>query len=71
MQDKLIEYHHKNYETYKNKLSLLDKTKTEYFMLKKNYESSMNESHYLYNILTKMKENLLKKMKIVLFVWMQ
>jgi SNF2 family DNA or RNA helicase len=56
MQDKLIEYHQKNYETYKNKLSLLDKTKTEYFMLKKNYESSMNESHYLYNILTKMKE---------------
>ena len=39
MQDKLIEHHQKNYETYKNKLSLLDKTKTEYFMLKKNYES--------------------------------
>lgn len=56
MQDKLIEYHQKNYETYKNKLSLLDKTKPEYFMLKKTYESSMNESHYLYNILTKMKE---------------
>jgi len=56
MQDKLIEYHNKNYETYKLKLSLLDKTKQEYFMLKKTYECSMNESHYLLNILTKMKE---------------
>jgi SNF2 family DNA or RNA helicase len=56
MQDKLIEYHNKNYETYKNKLNLLDKTKQEYFMLKKTYECSMNESHYLLNILTKMKE---------------
>ena len=56
MQDKLIEYHKKNYETYKHKLSLLDKTKPEYFMLKKTYESSMNESHYLYTILSQMKE---------------
>jgi SNF2 family DNA or RNA helicase len=56
MQDKLIDYHKKNYETYKHKLTLLDKTKPEYFMLKKTYESSMNESHYLYTILSQMKE---------------
>jgi hypothetical protein len=56
MQDKLIEYHKKNYDTYKDKLEKLVPGKPEYYMLKKSYETQINESHYLYTILEKMKE---------------
>lgn len=55
MQDKLIDYHKKNYETYSQKLSKLDPTKPEYHMLKKTYETQMSESKYLFTILDKMK----------------
>lgn len=55
MQDKLIDYHKKNYELYKLKLSKLDSTKQEYHMLKKSYETQMSESKYLFTILEKMK----------------
>jgi SNF2 family DNA or RNA helicase len=55
MQDKLIEYHKNNYNTYKNKLSKLDSTRQEYHMLKKTYEIQMVESKYLFTILEKMK----------------
>ena len=56
MQDKLIEYHKNNYETYKNKLAKLDPTRHEYHMLKKTYETQMSESKYLFTILEKMKQ---------------
>jgi SNF2 family DNA or RNA helicase len=56
MQDKLIDYHKSNYETYKIKLSKLDSTKQEYHMLKKSYETQMSESKYLFTILEKMKQ---------------
>ena len=56
MQDKLIEYHKQNYETYKNKLEKLIIGKPEYHMLKKSYQNQMHESHYLYTILEKMKK---------------
>jgi SNF2 family DNA or RNA helicase len=56
MQDKLIEYHKSNYETYKVKLSKLDPTRQEYHMLKKSYETQMSESKYLLTILEKMKQ---------------
>jgi SNF2 family DNA or RNA helicase len=56
MQDKLIEYHKSNYETYKLKLSKLDPTRQEYHMLKKSYETQMSESKYLFTILEKMKQ---------------
>uniref|UniRef100_A0A6C0H7X6 RING-type domain-containing protein n=1 Tax=viral metagenome TaxID=1070528 RepID=A0A6C0H7X6_9ZZZZ len=55
MQDKLIEYHKKNCETIKGKLEKLIPGKPEYHMLKKTYETQMHESHYLYQILEKMK----------------
>ena len=55
MQDKLIEYHQTNFLSYKSKLEKLDKTKTEYHMLKKTFESNMNESKYIFTILTQMK----------------
>jgi len=55
MQDKLIDYHKKNHEMYKNKLALLDKTKHEYHMLKKTFETASSESLYMYTILTQMK----------------
>lgn len=55
MQDKLIEYHKKNYETYKHKLTLLDPNKHEYHMLKKSYENIIHESHYIHTILEQMK----------------
>jgi DNA repair protein RAD5 len=55
MQDKLIDYHKKRLEEYKLKISLLDPKKQEYHMLKKTYESNMNESSYIYNILNGMK----------------
>ena len=56
MQDKLIEHHKNNYETYKIKLSKLDSTQQEYHMLKKKYETQMSESKYLFTILEKMKQ---------------
>jgi len=56
MQDKLIEYHKSNYETYKVKLAKLDPTRQEYHMLKKTYETQMSESKYLFTILEKMKQ---------------
>jgi len=55
MQDKLIDYHKKRLDEYKLKISLLDPKKQEYHMLKKTYESNMNESSYIYNILNEMK----------------
>jgi DNA repair protein RAD5 len=55
MQDKLIEYHKSNYETYKIKLTKLDMNNQAYHMLKKSYETQMSESKYLYTILEKMK----------------
>lgn len=56
MQDKLISYHKNNYDTYANKLSKLDPTRHEYYMLKKTYETQMSESKYLFTILEKMKQ---------------
>lgn len=56
MQDKLLEHHNKNYTIYKDKLSKLDPKKQEYHMLKKTYENTINESHYMITILTQMKE---------------
>lgn len=57
MQDKLLDYHKKNMDNYKLKISLLDNKKPEYHMLKKTYETTMNESSYMFNILSKMKNN--------------
>ena len=57
MQDKLISYHKNNYEVYKDKLEKLDDTKHEYYMLKKNYETQISESKYLYTILEKLNSN--------------
>ena len=54
IQNKLIEYHKNRYEVYKNKIDNLDSSKQEYFMIKKNYESQMAESKYLFTILEKM-----------------
>ena len=55
MQDKLIEFHSKNLETYTNKLSKLQNTNQAYHMLKKQYETIVNESKYMLSILDKMK----------------
>jgi len=57
MQDKLITYHKNNYETYKLKLEKLDPSKHEYHMLKKSFETQINESKYLFTILENMKNN--------------
>jgi SNF2 family DNA or RNA helicase len=57
MQDKLIEYHKNNYENYKTKLENLDNTRHEYYMLKKTFETQINESKYLFTILENMKSN--------------
>jgi len=57
MQDKLIEYHKNNYENYKNKLENLNPTRQEYHMLKKTYETQINESKYLFTILEKIKSS--------------
>ena len=61
IQDTLIEYHKKNQETYINKIEKLNPSSPEYYMLKKNYETLISESKYMYSILTKMKniENLI------------
>jgi SNF2 family DNA or RNA helicase len=57
MQDKLIEYHRKNYETYTSKLSKLVNTNQAYHMLKKQYETHITESKYMFTILEKMKSD--------------
>jgi SWI/SNF-related matrix-associated actin-dependent regulator of chromatin subfamily A3 len=57
MQDKLLEYHEKKVKEYKEKLSKLDTKKPEYHMLKKTYETNMNESNYIFTILSQMKNN--------------
>lgn len=57
MQDKLIEYHKNNYNTYKIKLEKLNPTRQEYHMLKKTYETHMIESKYLFTILEKMQSH--------------
>jgi SNF2 family DNA or RNA helicase len=56
MQDKLIEYHKSNYQTYQVKLSKLDSSKPEYHMLKKTFETQISESKYLFTILERMKQ---------------
>jgi SNF2 family DNA or RNA helicase len=56
MQDKLIDYHQANYLNYKSKIEKLDKTKPEYHMLFKTYNTSMSESQYLYTMLTQMRD---------------
>jgi SNF2 family DNA or RNA helicase len=55
MQDKLIEFHKQNYQTYTLKLSKLINTNQAYHMLKKQYETIATESKYMLNILEKMK----------------
>jgi DNA repair protein RAD5 len=55
MQDKLIEYHRQNFETYTLKLSKLVNTNQAYHMLKKQYETHVIESKYMFTILEKMK----------------
>lgn len=55
MQDKLIEFHKKNYEIYTIKLSKLVNNNQAYHMLKKQYETQISESKYMYTILEKMK----------------
>jgi SNF2 family DNA or RNA helicase len=54
MQDKLIEFHKQNYETYTLKLSKLVNTNQAYHMLKKQYETIITESKYMLTILEKM-----------------
>ena len=54
MQDKLIEFHKKNYESYSLKLSNLVNTNKAYHMLKKQYETHITESKYMFTILEKM-----------------
>jgi len=56
MQDKLIEFHKKNYDNYKIKLEKLIPGKPEYHMLKKTYQNQISESYYLYSMLEKMKD---------------
>ena len=55
MQDKLIEYHKKNMDQAKDKIAKLDPKNQAYHMLKKNFETTLNESSYLFNILSQMK----------------
>ena len=55
IQDTLIIHHKKNYEKYTVKLENLNQTLPEYYMLKKNYETLISESKYMYSILNKMK----------------
>lgn len=54
MQDKLIEYHKQNYETYTLKLSKLVNNNQAYHMLKKQYQTQITESKYMVTILEKM-----------------
>lgn len=55
MQDKLIEHHRNNFETYTLKLSKLINNNQAYYMLKKQYETLITESKYMLTILEKMK----------------
>ena len=55
MQDKLIEYHKKNIDNAKAKLAGLDQKNQAYHMLKANFEKTLNESNYLFTILSQMK----------------
>ena len=55
MQDKLIEFHKQNFNTYTLKLTKLVNTNQAYHMLKKQYETIVTESKYMLNILEKMK----------------
>ena len=55
MQDKLIDYHRKNHESYSLKLSKLDPLNPAYHMHKKSFETQMAESKYMFTILEKMK----------------
>jgi len=62
MQDKLIEYHKKNYNEYEKKLNeLVSVNNPAYYMIKKSYETQMRESKYLFTMLDKMKTNGLNK----------
>ena len=54
IQAKLIGLHKSNYIKYKIKLSKLATNTSEYHLLKKKYETCINESHYIYTILEKM-----------------
>lgn len=54
MRDSLISHHKKNYDLYKDKLSKLDPVNREYAMIKKKYESIINESKYMFTILEKL-----------------
>ena len=54
MQDKLIEHHKHNLEVYSNKLLKLVNNNQAYHMLKKQYETQINESKYMITILEKM-----------------
>ena len=55
MQDKLIEYHKKTADEAKAKIEKLDPKNQAYHMLKKNFENTLNESNYLFKILSQMK----------------
>jgi len=57
MQDKLISFHKQNYETYTLKLSKLVNNNQAYHMLKKQYETHITESRYMYSILERMKSD--------------
>ena len=64
MQDKLIEYHKKNYNDYEKKLGeLVMNNNPAYYMIKKSYETQMRESKYLFTMLEKMKTDGLNKME--------
>ena len=55
IQDKLIDYHNKNYLYYKIQLEKLDTSKPEYYLLKKTYENQIIESNYMITMLDKLK----------------
>ena len=57
IQDTLIIHHKKNYEKYTVKLENLNQQLPEYYMLKKNYETLISESKYMYTLLNKMKSS--------------
>ena len=56
IQDKLIEHHKKQVETYTKKITMLNPNNQSYHMLKKNFETIVRESKYMYTILEKLKE---------------
>jgi SNF2 family DNA or RNA helicase len=62
MQDKMIQYHKKNYSEYEKKLSeLVSINNPAYYMIKKSYETQMRESKYLFTMLEKMKADGMNK----------